>query len=82
MTKNEIKTFLENNKITERELDEMWDYCASFPEFGGEIVTKLRKQGLSWRNLNVLAVSSLLDLYKKIEEKVLNSMLNKDGKVN
>ena len=43
MTKNEIKTFLRDNNITEDNMNEMWDYCASFPEFGGEIVTKLKK---------------------------------------
>ena len=76
MTKNEIKTFLKDNNITENDIDDMWDYCASFPEFGGELVKKLKKQGLSWRDLNVLAATSLLGLYEKIEKQVLNTMLN------
>lgn len=82
MTETEIKKFLKDNKITEKELDEMWEYCATFPEYGGELVTKLNNQSLTWRNLNVLAASSLFDLHKKIEEKVLNSILNEDGEIN
>lgn len=82
MTETEIKKFLKDNKITEKELDEMWEYCATFPEYGGEIVNRLNSQSLTWRNLNVLAASSLFDLHKKIEEKVLNSILNENGEIN
>lgn len=82
MTKNEIKQFLDDNKVTEKEVDEMWEYCSAFPEFGGEIVNKLRNQLLNWRDLNVLAAKSLFDLHKKIEEKVLNSILGENGKIN
>lgn len=75
MTKNEIKAFLKDKNITEKELDEMWSYCASFPEFGGKIVTQLYSSGLTWRDLNVFAASGLLDLFKSIEEKVFNSLI-------
>lgn len=82
MTKTEIKKFLKDNKITEKELDEIWEYCATFPEYGGKIVNMLNNQSLTWRDLNVQAASSLFDLHKNIEEKVLNSILNKDGEIN
>ena len=84
MTKNEVKTFLKENNVTEKSMDEMWDYCASFPEFGGEIVKKLKEQGLSWKDLNIPAANSLFGLYEKIEKQVLNTMLNinENGEIN
>lgn len=85
MTPKEVKTFLENNNLTEEQMTELWEYCASFPEFGGGIVEQLRRQGLRWQELNYLAAKSLITLQKSIEEKVINSILNinnSDGKTN
>lgn len=75
MTKKEIKAFLENKNITEKQLDEIWEFCATFPEFGGEIVRKLNDQGLTWRDLNILAAGSIFDLYEKIEKQVYNNLI-------
>lgn len=75
MTKKEIKAFLENKNITEDQLDEMWSFCAAFPEFGGEIVRKLDDQGLTWRDLNMFAAGSIFGLYENIEKRVYNNLI-------
>lgn len=69
-----IKFFKEHPELKTSDLDYMWDYCSSFPELGGKTVKMLKDQGLDWRDLNYQCLSSLPDLYKNIEEKVLNNL--------
>ena len=74
MKKSELKSFLKTHNLKESDLDEIWKDCSMFPEYGGEIVKRLNDQGMTWGDLNILALSSLLEVYKKIETQILKEL--------
>ncbi len=79
MTKSEIKSFLKSNNITEAEMDEMWLDISSCPDLGGGIVKKLHDQGISWRDLNTMAVGTLIPLHRDIEKRLIENLSNGKG---
>lgn len=70
----EISKFLKSNKITKDEMDHMWDYCSSYPEYGGSLIKKLNDQGLRWSDLNEIAAVTLFDVFRKVEDNVINNI--------
>lgn len=70
----DISKFLKSNKITKAEMDHMWDYCSSYPEYGGSLIKKLNDQGLRWSDLNEIAAVTLFDVFRKVEDNVINNI--------
>ena len=70
----DISKFLKFNKVTKAEMDYMWDYCSSYPEYGGSLIKKLNDQGLRWSDLNEIAAVTLFDVFRKVEDNVINNI--------
>lgn len=73
MRPGEIKPFLEKVGKSEEEMDFYWESCSVMGTQATTVVKNLASHGLTWRDLNVMAAGSLIDVYNRmLKEEGLN----------
>lgn len=59
----EMRTFLQEQNKTHEEMDHIWNYCL---EKGHKKILQLDRSGMTWHDLNTMALKTLEREYLKL----------------